>query len=485
MAAGALMTVQAATVNVTPGKLADLLTGQDKTETSLTLTGSLDIRDFDALIENMPKLRTLDLSGVKVVAYNTVRPITSGISAHDADELPQNALFGLHLTELKLPADLKVIGEGALAGNDFETLELPSSLTTIGDNALYGCKQLKTLKLPAAVTSVGTYAFAGCTALSEVNMSATGVTALPPRLFATDAALAAAKLPASLKTIGEGCFAGTSALPAITLPASLTDIGAHAFTGSGLTSVSIPGSVTEVGDFAFAACPSLEKVTITNPDFVMGKGIFYSDPALKSIKANNITIMPDYFMAGSPNVDVAPLFATLEEIGAYALKDNLTQNIMLREHFTSLGDGAMENMTALTSIDARSLNSNIPALGKDVFAGINTSEVELHVAEKLEDEWKNAEQWKEFKIIAFGEVAVDEVYAEDAVKCRFSGTVLVLDSTMPMTRVEVFDTSGAKIADAAPNSESASIDTAHLSARIYIVKVSMPENKVAMFKLIR
>lgn len=449
------------------------------------LTGSMDIRDFHTLMREMPALSSLDLSGVQITAYRYLKPVTSGPSSSAADELPAAALLGMHLSELTLPTSLTVIGEGALAGNDFTTLTLPATLTTIADNALYGCTALQSVTLPASVTSVGSYAFAGCTALKSADLSATSLTSLPDRTFNADTALEQIKLPSSLQEIGQGCFSGTSALRDVHLPSSLRSIGAHAFSGSGLEQVSVPAGVTAIGDFAFSNCHNLREATIDKANISLGRALFFSDPALVSFQGKRLNTLPDYMFAGNPDTDLTEQLKDVTTIGAYALKDNQADSLSLNYTLTYIGDGAMENMTALRKLDVTALDGRVPELGNDVFAGIDQPAVELQVAKNLKGPWEDADQWKEFDIVEYNVTDVDEVYAENTVECRFAGTLLQLRSTEPMKRVEVYDPAGARVADIAPRASEASIQTDHLSARVYIVKVSLSDNRVSTFKLMR
>ena len=60
------------TVIVTPGGLSTALTPRElNTITNLTLTGTIDARNFKTMKDNMPVLAELDLSKVSIVEYCT------------------------------------------------------------------------------------------------------------------------------------------------------------------------------------------------------------------------------------------------------------------------------------------------------------------------------------------------------------------------------------------------------------------------------
>jgi len=474
-------------LEVSPGMLGELLTPEIKGQASLTLTGEMDLRDFAALGEQMPQLQSLDLSGVRVVEWESHDPVRSGAARHDADVMPPHALLGLKLTELKLPASITSLDEGSLAGQAFATLELPSTLTNIGDNAMYGCTALKALTLPAALKTIGPYAFGGCTALESADLSATGVTALEARAFAGDAALVSVSLPATLRSLGEGCLAATPALKAVTLPSSLTEVGVNAFAGSGIETLTLPATVDVVGDFAFSRCERLASVVLLNPAAGLGRGLFMADPAFVTFTAPGLEVFPDYLFASAPAADVAGHMGTVQRVGDYALKGNSAKTLRLGSSLVYLGDGAMDGMGALTHIDATALGERVPALGKDVFAGVDQSSATLLVAKDTPQAWEGADQWREFKILEDKAGSVDTVAGEagNSVNARWEGTQLILTAQVPMDAVQVYDASGVVVAGLNPSATQAAVEAADWTARIYVVRVALRSGHVATLKLMR
>ncbi len=455
----ALLPLRAEVLEVSSGSLHGLLTSS---MTELELRGTMDLRDFAAITECVPTLRELDLNGVRITSYTA--PASRGGTAvtNEADALPDHALLGLPLTRLVLPSDLTAIGEGALAGTAITELALPATLRSIGRDALYGCRSLQSLTLPASLTFIGTYALAACTSLQSVDMSACRLTELPARLLAGDTSLTEVSLPASLKTIGTNTFAG-----------------------SGLKRISVPASVTTVGDFAFAGCPQLMSAELANPACATGRGIFMDDPQLTVCTLGGIKALPDYLLACSPHVSL-PLGALegVRSIGAYALKDNAAEQLMLSPSLQSVGSGALEGMSALKKIDATALESHVPATGADAFAGISAPQVELVVADDHAQAWRDADQWQDFKIIEMSDVSTPVASVPFELNCHFEDKVLTLRSDMDMTRVEVYEPGGARVADISPHAPEAQVNTASLSSRIYLVRVTTAAG-VRTFKLIR
>ena len=90
------------------------------------------------------------------------------------------------------------------------------------------------------------------------------------------APLTSVTIPNSVTSIGDGAFSGTR-LTSLTIPNSVTSIGASAFSSTQLTSVTIPNSVTSIGDGAFRDT-QLTSVTIPNSVTSIGAYAFANTP---------------------------------------------------------------------------------------------------------------------------------------------------------------------------------------------------------------
>jgi len=217
------------TVNVTiPGTLGTLLTAtQLSTITSLTVTGTIDARDFKTMRDKMPLLATLDLSGATIVAHTGTDGTVSANRTYPANEIPEFA-FCFHswsgktsLTSISLPASTAGIGINAFeACTGLSFIDMPSSLSYISGAAFYNCPGLTTMTIPSSVTSIENNTFSYCT---------------------------------GLKTF--------------TIPSSVTSIGSLVFQGcSGITSLNIlaanPATITLNGDVFYGISKSTCKLVI-------------------------------------------------------------------------------------------------------------------------------------------------------------------------------------------------------------------------------
>ncbi len=483
VAAAVAIPAAGVSLEVQPGTLSSLITDDMRQTETLTLSGSMDQRDFDAL-DLLPALRDLDLSGVEIAPYAPKRVKGMMYARYEAATLPPGALLGRHLSALTLPASLQAIGRGALAGNDFSAITIPAAVTSIDDDALYGCTSLESIHIPATVKHMGENVLTGCTALTSAIFEGES---LPRGTFSGCTALESVTLSGAVREIGPDAFAACSSLKAITLPASLAAIGDKAFVLSGLETISLPASLKQVGDYAFALCPALSSASFASAA-ALGRGIFYYDTSLEAVDFNDGEStpeqFPDYLFAGSTRLALPRGLEGAHTIGRYALKDNASATLHLGSTLEHLDDGAMEGMTSLVTVDASDLGTSVPSLGKDVFAGIEQPQVTLLVSETEPVEpWHTAEQWKEFKIMRVAGIDTP-VAPEEEIQAWFSGMMLQVHASQEIKWLQVNDASGRILVRIAPGDTDTEIDMSGCDARVYIVTATTATSATT-FKLTR
>lgn len=288
IACAAALSAAALTVSTTAGRLrADMHGTQTATLTELTVTGTLDARDFRFIADSMPALTALDLSGAAIVPYH--HPSVPAIAKQldfEADALPPLALMGKPLTTLALPATLRTLGEASLAGcSSLKTLALPAQLDSIGPYALARCTALTDVNLPATVTALARGAFAHCTALKSLSVkSGSRLRHIGPRALAGCTALSQLSIGNSIERIGEGALAGTALtaldlsgnanlkvidgwtaagapLHTVQLPPSVTTLGPGTlFNATNVAAVTLPSTVSYIGDYAMAGAGNLQTI---------------------------------------------------------------------------------------------------------------------------------------------------------------------------------------------------------------------------------
>ena len=321
---------------------------KDLSITSLIVTGTMNASDFYFIDDHLKHLESLDLSGATVVPCNV--PVTRYFkSEFAADELPVAALADMpKLAAIVLPRGLKVIGQGALAGCDRLTaITFPDNLETIGDYAFAGCSALQHVTLPPAVVTVGKGAFMRCGALErfeaapssqlaslgdwalmdcqalthidlgpslqsigERALAGTQLTVLDlsgsPRLEQVGDWLMVltpveqAKMPGSLKRMGDGIFLCDSTLTHIDLSTKLTAVSDYLLAGTALTGDLTLPAVETVGNFALYNVSTLSSVALPATLTFMGNRAMAGMTGMTALscRASNVPELGDEVWAG-------------------------------------------------------------------------------------------------------------------------------------------------------------------------------------------
>ena len=138
-----------------------------------------------------------------------------------------------YVTSVKLPETVTAIEDGAFLSCVYlEKITLPDALESIGNLAFYGCAALETVVIGenSELTYIGEYAFSDCKALESFTFTEKLETIATAAFKGS--AISEAKLPASVKTIGEQAFVNCNNLNTdgcITLTEGVKSIGKHAF----------------------------------------------------------------------------------------------------------------------------------------------------------------------------------------------------------------------------------------------------------------
>ena len=328
IAAVALCTAAAAQEPITAvvkaeGTLSQVLGDNIEQITSLIVEGPINDTDFITLnkMTTNGSLTHLDLSKAKIAG----------------DAIPERAFYtdytnpATKLTSVILPEGLKSIGELAFQGGLLESVNLPSTLTKIGVQAFAFCKHLKgEITIPPGITEIPNHTFYRCVSLEKVVFSE-GLVSIGRSAFESCEEIKEFNFPATLRTLENDCLRFTG-ITSITIPETckvlgfsalagnfeletliiqstcdipvnfaasceglnhlelaegIRVIGAYAFRGAGLRSVTIPKSVIIIENNAFD-CVDLTKVysLASNPR----KGVYYEN----SFGDNDVTLFVPY-----------------------------------------------------------------------------------------------------------------------------------------------------------------------------------------------
>lgn len=419
------LTIQAQvskTVNVAAGGLTTTLTAQEKsTVTNLTVTGTVDARDFKTMRDEMPLLAVIDISGVTITAHKGegTYPYSTSFS-YSSNEIPIYA-FGASnpvngkksLVQIIIPNSVTAIGEGSFSGcSNLTTINISSSINKIGDSAFRECTGLTGIfTIPLGVTSINNSTFSGCKSLTSIVIPA-GVLSIGQYSFWNCTSWSGnVVLPTSLQNITQGAFNSCTSLSAITIPTTTTNIDPDAFqncsasitinasnpnysSDNGLFfdknkttlflcptsktgSYTIPTTVTLIQSYAFQGCGSLASVNIPAATTTIGESAFYKCSANLVVGSGN----PNYasedgvlFNKQKTTLIQCPLSKAgsysipsgVESVGMYAFRDcNSLNSLTFPNTIISVGTYAFWKCTGLTG--ALNLPSSLKTIGGGSF----------------------------------------------------------------------------------------------------------------------
>ncbi|MDD4990946.1 MAG: leucine-rich repeat protein [Paludibacter sp.] len=383
------------TVNISAGGLATAFSPTDMSSIAyLTLTGTIDARDFKTMRDNMPMLTNIDLSGVTILAYSgTEGTYNTTLTDYPANTIPRSAF------------------NTSTGKSTLQSIILPGTLTAIGRAAFNKCSGLKSINIPSSVTSIGYGAFNLCSGLSSVNIPSS-VTYIDTWTFGSCKSLKSISIPSSVTSIGYAAFT-YSGLENITLPAGLQTIGQYAFQNcSSLSSVSIPSTVTSIGYCAFTFDNALTKLEVAgdNANFSSVNGVLFNKTQQKLLCypggsnsvyqiPTGVTVVDTAAFEGSwviRNVSIPTTVTTLSPEAFYYCTN--LKSIDIPASVTSIGSYAFYNCYGLTSITMHSTPINLNA-SDSVFNYVDKSACTLYVPVGTKAAYQTAAQWKDFNNI--------------------------------------------------------------------------------------
>lgn len=465
------------TVNIAnAGEMATTLTADElATVTNLTVTGTIDARDFKILREAMPVLASIDLSAVTIETYNGTDGSASGSVTYPANEMPQFAFCSPStwigkktLTNILLPVSVTSIGGDAFDDcSGLTSVNITASVTSIKSYAFYKCSGLTSVTISPSVTSIGTFAFYGCSGLTSITIPAS-VSTIGSSAFSRFKGMIIVDEGNSTYSSADGILFNKSQTLLIVcpvsktgsydIPTSVTSIENAAFEScSSITSISIPPSVTSIGTYAFSLCTGLTSVTIPALVTKLPNGAFYKCSGLTSV------ILP----------------SSLTSIGlrVFSFCTGLT-SFTIPSLVTTIGSYTFEGCSGLTSIYA---NAATPVVNQTsmfgVFDGVNKTSCILYVPVGAKTAYQTANLWKDFINIEEFTTGINNQLANEPVIYSRNNT-LIIENAKANSIIKVYDISGrirysGKIPDA-----SLSIELNKGS--VYIVKLNSKSYKVIL-----
>ena len=413
LAAVTVLGVQALTVNNTAGQLSQKVTNHQITD--LTVTGTMDARDFLFITEQLSELKTVNLSQVHIVAVNSGAVLYGTVANYPANEIPRTAFFGKKLTSVTLPSTIESVGFAAFAGcYQLHSVTFPTSLVAIDDYAFAGCA-LTSVNVPSTVQVMGKGVFCRCESLQSVTLDAAHVGDFA---FLGDINLSQVNIGPSVSNISKGMFNGCTALTTINLdPAChMSRIDDEAFINSGLQSIDINSlGVGTVGEWALAQT-NLSSIKLGDGMTKLGDGALAHNSQLETVilpgmgqsqpgggprnaphRPHTIADIPDYAFAGDGVLNAGGVLREgVNTIGNYAFY-NVSADIdtmWIPSSVSYLGDMAMAGMTGMATVKVDA--TDVPALGQNVWTGVDQPSVPLITPSESTSLYKVADQWENF-----------------------------------------------------------------------------------------
>lgn len=237
----------------------------------------------------------------------------------------------------------------------------------------------------------------------------------------------------SVTSIGSSAFRDCSSLTSVPIGKGVTSIGYKAFYGcSGLISITIPESVTSIGDCAFEGCTSMTEFDIEDRTTVLSLGSNGTSPLFSDCPLTSIYIGGKLSYGTSDSYGYSPFYrnTTLEEVVIADTEVEIYDNefygcsnlkkVSIGDGVTSIGDYAFSGCSSLESF---AFGSKVQTIGQEAFSDciklgvlnsksaippvcgtqalddINKWNCTLNVPLANVEDYKSAEQWKEFFFI--------------------------------------------------------------------------------------
>ena len=280
------------------------------------------------------------------------------------------------------------IGEGAFSGcSKMTKATLGESLTSIGGSAFSGCTSLEGITIPNSIESIGSYAFEKCSAMTYAKIGS-GLKAIQDHTFYSCSSLSSINIPKNVSKIGDYAFDGCKSLADVYIEDREDELSLGSndssplFSGCPLKTVYIGGNIayltsSDKGYSPFYRNTSLEKVIITDKETEISENEFYGCTGLKYITmGDGIEKIGDWAFSGCSSLDFFRVGSNVKTIGKEAFSD----------------------CTAMTKLITTAPVP--PTCGSQALDDINKWTCELFVNKESIDQYKAAEQWKEFFFIS-------------------------------------------------------------------------------------
>lgn len=218
-----------------------------------------------------------------------------------------------NITAITIPDTVTYIGSRAFAGTSIAYIAIPSSVSEIGGQIFSGCGNLTEVAYNCDYGPSENGVFFNIPSLEKVSF---GGTRVPGYICLNSVNLCEVVLGDSVTEIGYRAFSGCMNLKEISIPAKVGVIGAEAFSGSGLTSVSLSAAMTVIAERTFINCTYLKEVAIPYGVSSIGYMAFYRCSSLVSVTIpDSVMSIADEAFCGCSSIEYVKLPQYITRIG--------------------------------------------------------------------------------------------------------------------------------------------------------------------------
>lgn len=204
-------------------------------------------------------------------------------------------------TVVDVPVGVTSIAEGAFANGSMTSVTIPYTVTSIGSHAFAAMPALQQVKIQdgeegapsSRLTELGDDVFNRSTRLRAANLP-DSVSKMGERVF-QDTLIEEITIPSHLKELPANTFSGAIALHKVTFTEGLEKIGARAFAVTrSLTEAKLPSTLREIGDAGFITS-GLTELDLPKKTVSVGHSAFAGNP-LRSVNLSAVeSIGPQAF----------------------------------------------------------------------------------------------------------------------------------------------------------------------------------------------
>lgn len=209
--------------------------------------------------------------------------------------------------------------------------------------------------------------------------------------------------------IGASAFSGMK-VKSVTLPMGLKSIGDNAFMSSTISEISIPATVTNIGKQAFSNIPTLKTISLPNSVKAIGHSCFVACTGLTEVKLPaRLEKLENSMFRGCRSLTKVTLPQNIDKIDTGTFEDcKALTHIDLPQSVTTIGLNAFKN-TALTEVP---VTTNLKLIDSNAFEGCNgLTSVSLPASVQVENEaFKNCKNLRKATISAEHRGIPDDIY---------------------------------------------------------------------------